>query len=275
MNTLYRDRKLSDGFPDIEQRGVAYHACSHGELPHYTREFMRCIERLIDVTVGPRTVLVAGCGPKPHAIRVLLEMGYDAVGFEPVQGLRRSAVEFLADEKRVSPGTAEAMPFPDRSKRIIFMTSVLEHVDSPQKSLAEAYRILQPGGVLFIYTTNRLKFRLSGYNGEYRVPFFNWFPAVVRESYVFKHLHYDPTLANYNPRPAFHWFSYPDLCRLGREVGFGQFYSLLDLADLDNRLVAGSRLRRFLLNKVRYNPWLRGLTLTQTGGSIFMLKRPE
>lgn len=154
------------------------------------------------------------------------------------------------------------------------MESVLEHVDSPEKSLAECYRVLELGGALFVYTTNRWKFHWRGFNGEYQVPFFNWFPRIVQESYIFQALHYRPELANYNARPASHWFSYSDLCRLGRSAGFGQFYSMIDLVCMSHPMIAGKRLRRLLLNKIRYNPWLRALALTQSGGSIFMLKRP-
>ena len=53
---------------------------------------------------------------------------------------------------------------------------------------------------------------------------------------MFQMLHYEPQLANYNARPAVHWFSFPDLCRLGREAGFAQFYSPLDLIDDRARL---------------------------------------
>jgi hypothetical protein len=60
---------------------------------------------------------------------------------------------------------------------------------------------------------------------------------------------------------------------LGRAAGFGYFYSLLDLVGPDSPWVAGSRLRRLLLERVRYHPWLRALALTQAGASIFMVKR--
>ena len=53
-------------------------------------------------------------------------------------------------------------------------------------------------------TTNRYRFSPTGSNDEFRVRFFNWFPRIVKESYVFQHLHFDPTLANYSPRPAVH-----------------------------------------------------------------------
>jgi len=155
------------------------------------------------------------------------------------------------------------------------MQSLLEHMDAPARSLAEADRVLVTNGALHISTTNRWKFSFTGNNGEFRTRFYNWLPSIIKESYVFLHLHYQPSLANYSERPAVHWFSYPDLCKLGREAGFAKFYSWIDLVDEDSPIVAKSNLRRLLLNKVRYNPWLRSLALTQAGGSIFMLKRPE
>jgi ubiquinone/menaquinone biosynthesis C-methylase UbiE len=276
LQALYEGRKLSEGYPGLERMGVEIQSHNQGTQTDllYTPAFMQCVANLIDLNRGLKTVLVTGCGPRPFAVKWLLEQGYDASGLEPVEPSVESARGFLGDTSRVHLGGAESMPLADGSQRVILMESVLEHVDSPEKTLAECFRVLSPGGVLFIYTTNRWKITLTGYNGEYQVPFFNWFPNSVKESYVFHHLHYDPKLAQYNARPAFHWFSYSELCRLGRSAGFGHFYSLLDVANLDNPLVANSRLRRFLLNRVRYNPWLRGLALTQMGGSsIFMLKR--
>jgi ubiquinone/menaquinone biosynthesis C-methylase UbiE len=274
-DTLYAGRKLAEGYPDLERRGVEWHTEGHDPQPESTPAIVQCLERLIDLSTGSRAMLVVGCGPRPHAIRELDAMGYAVVGVEPVAGLCEAARAFLGGPDRVLRGSAERLPVPSGSQRVVVMTSVLEHVDSPPQTLAESYRVLQPGGVLFVYTTNRWKFSWRGFNGEYRVPFFNWFPAVVKESYVFHHLHYDPTLANYNPRPAFHWFTYPELCALGRGAGFGHFYSMLDLIDPASPLIARRPLRRFLLNRVRFHPWLRGLALTQAGGSIFMVKRPD
>ena len=155
------------------------------------------------------------------------------------------------------------------------MESVLEHVDSPVLSLAECYRVLAPGGVLFVDTTNRLRFSAVGENGEYRVRFYNWFPASVKESYVFKHLHYAPHLANYSSRPAVHWFTFTELCSLGRQVGFAQFYSRLDFP---GSFARGGSFRRFmktsLQKSVATNPWIRALALCQYGNAIFMYKRP-
>jgi len=272
LNDLYRERPLSRGYPDLEQSGVE-HFKAHQPDETRTTELLQCLGRLVDLASVPRTVAVVGCGPKPTAVREWLAAGFDTVGIEPVVGQATAAAEFLGDPTRVRVAGAETLPFADQSLQFVVMDSVLEHVDSVPRALSESFRILRPGGVLFVYTTNRLRFHLKGDNGEFRVRFFNWLPAVVRESYVFRHLHYDPRLANYTPRPAVHWFTYAKLCAAGRAAGFAQFYSLLDLVERDAPSVRRGCFRRLMLEAVRRRPWLRGLALTQFGSSIFMLKR--
>jgi hypothetical protein len=95
----------------------------------------------------------------------------------------------------------------------------------------------------------------------------------MEESYVFRHLHQEPRLANYSLRPAVHWFTYAELCSLGRYSGFAQFYSMLDLMMPDDPTVARKWWRRVLLRPLQHNAWLRALALTQIGHAIAMLKR--
>lgn len=274
MKKIYENRPFSEGYPDLEKLGVEYFKNHQGTTSNIT-ETMTCIGRLIDLSEGLSTVCVVGCGPNPTSVKELLALGYDAVGVEPVDGSANAAANFVGDKNRIINASAERLSLPDNSQRVVLFESVFEHVDSPFKSLLEGYRVLAPGGVLFIHTTNRYRFSLTGYNGEFNVKFYNWLPATIKESYIFKHLHYDPRLANYSPRPAVHWFTYADLCNLGRFVGFSQFYSPLDLLDSDSVSIRKSPLRRFFLNKIRYNTWLRALALMQFGNAIYMLKRNE
>ena len=50
-------------------------------------------------------------------------------------------------------------------------------------------------------------------------------------------------------------------------------YSLLDLIDTNDPAVSGSRMKRWIVDRLRFNPWLRALALTQRGDTIIMLKR--
>lgn len=211
-----------------------------------------------------------GCGPLPQSVRRLAELGWDSIGVEPVGEFVTSARSYLGQAEAVVQGSAECLPMEDGSQSLVLMESVIEHVDSPSHALNEAYRALAPGGVLYVGTTNRLAVA----NGEFIVPFFQWFPKLVKESYIHQHLHFQPSLARYTSRPAVHWFSYADLCSIGRAAGFYRFYSKLDLMSASDYAIRRSWLRKTALDRIRYNPWLRSLALTQKGGTIFMLKRP-
>jgi SAM-dependent methyltransferase len=173
----------------------------------------------------------------------------------------------------IRQGSAEQLPFQDESVGVVLVESVLEHVDSPIRSLQEAYRVLAPGGVAYVQTTNRHRISLKGDNGEFSIPFLNFMPKVVKEAAVHHHLHFDPRLAAFSPRPAVHWFSYADLCKLGRDVGFFQFYSKFDLIAKDDARLKANRLRAKLIDSFRYNMWLRALALIQFGDAVYMLKR--
>ncbi len=270
----YATRPMSALFPDLELRGAEFHAQHHESGALYTPMVISCLERLIDLGAAPGPAVVLGCGPRPRAAMALAARGFDVHGIEPVPANVEQATTFCGSAVRVVQGSGERMPIPSGSQRLVLMESVLEHVDSVPLSLAEVFRVLAPGGVAYVYTTNRHKLSWRGFNGEFSVPFLNWFPRLVRECYVHDQLHFRPALANFNARPAVHWFSYADLCAAGRDAGFARFYSLLDLVPVDSAWANGP-LRRLFLPLVRRRPWLRAAALTQSGGSIFMIKRQD
>jgi SAM-dependent methyltransferase len=273
---LYEQRLLTDGYPNLQQIGAQYFAGSESQTAQRdVDDIIKSIEKLIAPRASSSRAVVVGCGPNPQALCELLKHGYDASGVEPLDEYVSLAQKIVGAPDRVVQGCAEELPFESGSQHIVWLESVLEHVDSVEKTLAEAYRVLVPGGVLYVQTINRSKFSFLGRNDEFRVPFFNWFPAIVKECYVFSHLHYKPHLANYAARPAVHWFTYPDLCRYGREAGFAQFYSLFDVLPPDSLRVRKSVLRRLLFRLAASNPWLKALALSQMGATIFMWKRAK
>lgn len=277
MKALYVNRKLAEGHPELTRRSLTSFSAllEQNDLGHDEAGIVRQLSYLERLVVrGLGDVVVVGCGPRPHMLKVLLDRGYRAIGVEPMASFVEAADRYLGTSGKVLRGTAERLPFADASQDLVYCNSVLEHVDSPLQSLTEMQRVLRPGGIAFVITTNRYRFSLRGENGEYSVPFFNWLPEVVKESFVFHHLHYRPELASYSERPAVHWYSFSDLCRIGRDAGFYQFYSTLDLVSPSDPTVAPSPLKRFVLPRVQQSPWLRAAVLwgTALGGMIVMLK---
>lgn len=275
----YVESKISDLNPSFPKRVFKVldnliDIYTHPQSVNSVEDILNCIGLLLNEEQPSRYAIVVGCGPKPDTVRELDERGYSVLGVEPVEEGVRQATEFLKGSAGIVLGTAENIPAEDHSQSLVLMENVLEHVDSVVASLKEAYRVLQPGGVLFIRTTNRNRFSISGVNWEFSTRFYNWFPRMVKESYVFSQLHYRPELARYSPRPAVHWFSFPDLCDLGREVGFARFYSPFDLLYLTKNMSdCDSRFK--IRHWCRRQPWLRSVIVSQMSGDIFMWKRPE
>ena len=137
--------------------------------------------------------------------------------------------QHLADNNTVIEGTAEHLPVKSESQGMLCCSKVLlEHVDSVEKTLAEERGVSSPL-VALLSSRRRNRRPCRGFREEFDVPFFPWLPAGLKEAYIFQHLHQKPSLASYTVRPAVHWFTFPELCALGREAGFFQFCTRLDL----------------------------------------------
>ncbi|MGH9420348.1 MAG: class I SAM-dependent methyltransferase, partial [Thermoanaerobaculia bacterium] len=236
--------------PDLEQRVAETFTATVGAR---TDERLR-IERLWDDHIATladssvtRKACVIGCGPQPMMMKVIAERGIEVAGVDPNRQFVESANGFLSGSALAVVGTAETIPFDTESQDVVICDAVLEHVDSMEIALAEMYRVLRPGGVLYVSTTNRRRFDLLGRDQEFRVRFYNWLPRTVQESYVHAHLHFDPTLANYASRPAVHWLTFADLCALGRRAGFAWFYAVIDLIHDGDARLKRTALRRLLL----------------------------
>lgn len=274
MDDLYARRPLDECHPELERKDhetfLDLVRSRADDEPRIERQLIY-LDRLVGLGRLKR-ILVLGCGPQPEPMRILIQRGFGVTGVEPVASMVRSANEYLS-APLVLQGTAEQIPLPDGSQDLVLFESVLEHVDSPRRALEEIHRVLAPGGVLSLITTNRFEFHWRGENGEFSAPFYNWFPRLVKESYVFQHLHHRPTLAKYTTRPAVHWFSYTDLCALGRDAGFAHFYSFVDLLREDDPSVARNGFRRWIVRRLHRNAWARAVALSQWGSGVYMTKR--
>lgn len=101
----------------------------------------------------PRRVLDVGCAAG-YFLSVMQESGWDVLGLEPSDAIRKAAVEELgADHVKggllgfddgLEPGTFDLVTFWD----------VIEHIPDPRAALVRAAELLVPGGKLLVETQN-------------------------------------------------------------------------------------------------------------------------
>jgi ubiquinone/menaquinone biosynthesis C-methylase UbiE len=78
-------------------------------------------------------------------------------GWEPLVIDRSAAMLERARAKGLATlaGDAQALPLPDSSADAVMLVSMLHHVDDPGRALAEAQRVLRPGGRLALMVFTR------------------------------------------------------------------------------------------------------------------------
>jgi ubiquinone/menaquinone biosynthesis C-methylase UbiE len=104
-------------------------------------------------------VLDAGCGGGGTALSLAEESGF-AVGLDLDARFRGSGTR-LAAEKRIANAAfvqadAARLPFRSGAFDLVFSHSVIEHVVSAEAYLAECFRVLRAGGVLYLSTAPTL-----------------------------------------------------------------------------------------------------------------------
>ncbi len=102
-------------------------------------------------------VLDIGCGGGLLAER-FSRLGAHVTGVDPSGPSLASAREHAAQEGlaiEYQEAVAEELPFEDASFDLVYCCDTLEHVTSTDQSVAEAVRVLKPGGHYFYDTINR------------------------------------------------------------------------------------------------------------------------
>jgi 2-polyprenyl-6-hydroxyphenyl methylase/3-demethylubiquinone-9 3-methyltransferase len=108
-------------------------------------------------TVGdePRDVLDLGCGAG-FLSNFLATHGHRVTGIDTTT--ENLIVAKLHDDTRrvaYQRGDACELPFPDASFDVVCAMDLLEHVEQPHRLIAEASRVLRPGGKFVFHTFNR------------------------------------------------------------------------------------------------------------------------
>ncbi len=148
------------------------------------------------------------------------EMGFEAAGVEPWGPAIEMSREFgrsLDMILDIRHGTAEMLPFDERTFDIVHAMSVIEHVDDAQRAFDEAYRVLKPGGVFWFLTASSVCPKQQEIQG---VPLFGWYPDRLKRRIMKWACESRPHLVGHTQRPAIHWFTPWKARRMLRKSGF-------------------------------------------------------
>lgn len=201
---------------------------------------------------GPLDVADIGCGAGTQS-RLWAERGHRVFALDVNEPLIRLAQVRTAEAGLVITfelGSATALPWADSTMDVCLMPELLEHVADWQSCVNEAARVLRPGGLLYLSTTNMLCPRQE----EFNLPLYSWYPRPLKRYCEHLAVTTRPALANYAKYPAVHWFSFYSLRDFLTPLGF----HCLDRFDLINPAGKG-RFAQFILTMLRSVPLLRFL----------------
>lgn len=252
---------------------VAYYA-QESQTPatigRFTRIRDRALALLAERGAGKPCydVVDIGCGAGTQAL-LWAELGHRVRGLDVNEPLIAVA-QRRAGERRLPVqfdlGTATALPYQDRCADVVLLPELLEHVADWQRCLDEAARLVRPGGLLYLSTTNWL----CPLQQEFELPLYSWYPPPLKRRYQRLAVTTRPELVNYAKYPAVHWFSYYRLARYLRARGF----ETLDRFDMLARQPLPPA-KRALVSALRALPPLRLAAQVCTGGTIvWALRRP-
>ncbi|QFS84788.1 Ubiquinone/menaquinone biosynthesis C-methyltransferase UbiE [Roseivivax sp. THAF40] len=93
-----------------------------------------------------------------------------------VEGRKRAEAEAMQDSLDWVVGDAMALPFPDNSFDVYTISFGIRNVTRPEEALAEAYRVLKPGGRLMVLEFSQIP--QPGLQKLYDIYSFNAIPAL-------------------------------------------------------------------------------------------------
>jgi 2-polyprenyl-3-methyl-5-hydroxy-6-metoxy-1,4-benzoquinol methylase len=180
---------------------------------------------------------------------------------EPLLELARKRASESGQQIDYRLGTATDLPWPDASMDICIALELLEHVAEWERCLDEMGRVVRPGGIVFVSTTNML----CPIQQEFTLPAYSWYPNLVKRHFERLAITTHPEFANHAKYPAVNWFTPYGLRVDLASRGFDSF-DRFDLVDVDKK----GKLAKQTIASVRALPLLRFLAHVCTSGTTIL-----
>ncbi len=112
----------------------------------------RAGQQLLDVAGGTGDIAFRFLKRAGHATAAVLDLTEPML----IEGRKRAEADRLSDSLTWVVGDAMALPFPDNSFDVYTISFGIRNVTRPADALAEAYRVLRPGGRLMVLEFSQL-----------------------------------------------------------------------------------------------------------------------
>ena len=147
---------MLDRIPETEVMDNVAEAASYDAMDH-AQPNMAFVERLIelgidrcdkalDLGTGPGDIPIMLCGPTQHVKVVAVDLAQSMLDLAE----QKVALAGLSGRITLANMDVKALDLPDNSFDAVFSNTILHHIPEPTTMLAEATRVLKPGGLLLI-----------------------------------------------------------------------------------------------------------------------------
>jgi ubiquinone/menaquinone biosynthesis C-methylase UbiE len=135
----------------FEERAPGYENGWRGRLHHEIAD--QAVDLALTASPQPQHVLDVGCGTGYLLRRLAARVpeALELAGVDAAPAMIETARAMAADRRiRFAEGTAERLPYPERTFDLVVSTTSFDHWADQRAGLTECFRVLVPGGRLVL-----------------------------------------------------------------------------------------------------------------------------
>jgi ubiquinone/menaquinone biosynthesis C-methylase UbiE len=135
----------------FEERAPGYENGWRGRLHHEIAD--QAVDLALTASPRPQHVLDVGCGTGYLLRRLAARVpeAAELAGIDAAPAMIETARTMATDSRiRFAAGTAEQLPYPERTFDLVISTTSFDHWADQRAGLAECFRVLEPGGHLVL-----------------------------------------------------------------------------------------------------------------------------